>query len=201
MSPIRAEQNQRAQAKFRQRKKDKLSDMERQLAAMSSQMERLLEEKEAYAEHAFRLQQAVDQKEAQLSTLKGEAAGVAASEELVNAFWEMVTELSHANAGLGCSRGQVADMVHGLLNWRAPDLGFIRKARRPAATGAAHRSAGRLLSRAAAAGDRGAAGRVLPAGRRRGALARAPPPQPPRHRLCARRPPACSRPLGSSAPR
>lgn len=57
--------------------------------------------------------------------------GIVASDELVNAFWEMVVELKRADSGLEYTREGVQDMVFSMLNWRTVDLGFIRRVRHP----------------------------------------------------------------------
>lgn len=61
---------------------DKVTDMEKQLAAINQQMERLMEEKEAYAEKAFRLQQ---------------VAVCPAWNQLPWIVWQIIPPAEHAN--------------------------------------------------------------------------------------------------------
>ena len=52
-----------------------------------------------------------------------------ASEELIEAFWEMVCELKRGRQIITYSREDVSDMVNSMLNHRSVDLGFIRRVR------------------------------------------------------------------------
>ena len=54
-----------------------------------------------------------------------------ASEELTDAFWEMVCELKRGRQGVSYSREDVSGMVNSMLNYRSLELGFIRRVRSP----------------------------------------------------------------------
>ena len=52
-----------------------------------------------------------------------------ASEELIEAFWDMACELKRGRQAVSYSREDVSDMVNAMLNHRSVDLGFIRRVR------------------------------------------------------------------------
>ena len=56
------------------------------------------------------------------------AQASAASEDLVDAFWEFVIELKCRREALQMTRTEVAEMANAMLEWHSPDLGFIRRA-------------------------------------------------------------------------
>ena len=51
-------------------------------------------------------------------------------EELIDAFWDFVSQLKRGRQGMTYSRESVAEMVTAMLNWGSAKLSFIRRVRR-----------------------------------------------------------------------
>ena len=51
-------------------------------------------------------------------------------EELIDAFWDFVSQLKRGRQRMALTRESVAGMVTAMLNWGSAELSFIRRVRR-----------------------------------------------------------------------